>query len=82
MLDITFVESESANSDVVGTMRFGFTTYKGTMEGVAGWATAWANLFKWRRGLRLQMTQQELQEELTIMRFKRVYTRFLTLLRN
>ena len=39
--DITFVEiQESANSDVVGTMRFGFTTYKGTMEGVAGWATA------------------------------------------
>ena len=38
--DITFVElQESDNSDVVGTMRFGFTTYKGTASGVAGWAT-------------------------------------------
>ena len=38
--DITFVEiDESANDSVVGTMRFGFTTYKGSAENVAGWAT-------------------------------------------
>ena len=38
--DITFVEViESQNSDVVGTMRFGFTTYKGDVENVAGWAS-------------------------------------------
>ena len=38
--DITFVEIiESQNSDVVGTMRFGFTTYKGDAENVAGWAS-------------------------------------------
>ena len=40
MADITFVEiDESASDSVVGTMRFGFTTYKGDAENVAGWAT-------------------------------------------
>ena len=40
VVDITFVEViESEDSDVVGTMRFGFTTYKGEGENVAGWAT-------------------------------------------
>jgi hypothetical protein len=38
--DITFVEvDESASDSLVGTMRFGFTTYKGDLENVAGWAT-------------------------------------------
>ena len=37
--DITFVEVDESASDVVGTMRFGFTTYKGSAENVAGWAS-------------------------------------------
>ena len=37
--DITFVEVDESASDVVGTMRFGFTTYKGDIENVAGWAS-------------------------------------------
>ena len=37
--DITFVEVDESASDVVGTMRFGFTTYKGSAANVAGWAS-------------------------------------------
>jgi hypothetical protein len=38
--DITFVEiDETASDSVVGTMRFGFTTYKGDAQNVGGWAT-------------------------------------------